>query len=258
MKTKKMTTSSPTTFIKMLRWLYVTMKFSLIPLEGKIPTLKGWTKWCRKMRPFKAADFKGLNAGVCCGPASGIIVLDIDDRKGFMALKNALGLKVFKTFKVGTGSGGLHYYYRYPMNGKKYGCKSFKHPVFKKHGIFDVKGDGGVVVAPGSTHPVTGKKYRIVADLPIAKCPKWMLQYVKEGKMDITPLYSVPLPKGVDKKFINSLSVPKKVKRDILTKFPAGQRSEPQYHAMISLFKVGCDKFVLSRSSTRQSVIGHA
>jgi hypothetical protein len=54
--------------------------FSLIPLNGKIPTEKGWQKWCVLKRPFKANDFKGRNAGIACGPASKLLVLDIDNR----------------------------------------------------------------------------------------------------------------------------------------------------------------------------------
>ena len=168
--------------IAIFRELVELRSFSVIPLDGKKPVEKGWTEYCRKMRPFKTSDFEGLNAGVCCGPASGVIVLDIDDRKLFMALKNELGLKIPKTLKVKTGGDGLHYYYGYPTDGKVWGNKSLKHPIFKKHGIFDIKGDGGVVVAQGSTHPITGKEYKIIADLPIASCPKWILEFIKEGK----------------------------------------------------------------------------
>lgn len=224
------------------RELVERRSFSLIPLDGKKPVEKDWTKWCRKKRKFKVSDFERRNAGVCCGPASGVIVLDVDDRKAFMALKNALGLRVVKTFKVKTGGGGIHYYYRYPADGNKWGNKSLKHPIFKKHGIFDIKGTGGCVVAPGGFHPDTGKEYEIVDDRPIAKCPKWLLQYVKDGKMDIRPLLIAPLPKGLDAKFIKSLPVSKKVKTEITKEFPVGQRSEPQFRVMKSLFEAGCDE----------------
>ena len=102
-----------------------TRSFSLTPLKGKAPIEKGWTKCCRKQRPFKKSHFKGRNAGVCCGPASGLIVLDVDDQKLLVTLMLSLGLKLRKTFRVKTGSGGLHYYYRYPEEGD-WGNKSLK------------------------------------------------------------------------------------------------------------------------------------
>ena len=45
--------------------------YSLIPLNGKTPIEKGWTQYCEKVRPWNPEDFKGKNAGIACGPASG-------------------------------------------------------------------------------------------------------------------------------------------------------------------------------------------
>ena len=60
--------------------------------------------------------------------------------------------------------------------------------------------------------------------------------------MDTNVLLNHPLPKGIDKQFVESLSVSKKVKKDIQKKFPVGQRSEPQFKVMTSLFEAGCDE----------------
>jgi hypothetical protein len=157
-----------------------THSFSMIPLDGKKPVEKDWTKWCRKKREFEESDFERRNAGVCCGPASGVIVLNIDDWKAFKILKKDLGLKLHKTFTVETGGGGFHYYYKYPNTGT-WGNKSLKLPKFKNRTIFDIKGDGGVVVAPGGFHPSTGQEYIIVDDSPISSCPKWILEFIMKG-----------------------------------------------------------------------------
>ena len=219
----------------------LSKEFSLLPLDGKRPQEKGWTKWCRKKRPFKESDFKGLNAGVCCGPASEVIVLDVDDRKLFMGLKNGLRLKLPKTLKVKTGGGGVHYYYRHPK-GKKWGNKSLKHPIFKKLTIFDIRGDGGVVVAPGSIHPDTGRRYKVIADHPIASCPNWIVKYLMTDEIDTGYLLDNPLPKPDYKKFIKALKIPDGKKKTILTEPIKGTRSEKVFGVISSLINGGYDK----------------
>ncbi|MCU0599051.1 MAG: bifunctional DNA primase/polymerase, partial [Desulfobacterales bacterium] len=112
--------------------------FSLIPLKGKVPDAgMEWQKWCEKKRLFNSDEFHGRNAGVCCGPASGVIVLDEDDVKAFEVLAITNGWELPETFTVSTGN-GVHLYYLYPNDGQEYGCKSLKHPVFPKHTIFDI------------------------------------------------------------------------------------------------------------------------
>lgn len=157
----------------------LSKRFSLIPLNGKNPSVNGknWTDACLNKRPFNPNEFRGRNAGVCCGPASGVIVLDVDDPHCFKALSTENSFELPETFTVKTGS-GYHLYFKYPDDGKEYGCKSFKHPIFTKATIFDVKGIGGQVVAPGSIHPETGKPYTIEKDLPIADAPDWLKVYI--------------------------------------------------------------------------------
>jgi len=131
--------------------------FSLIPLNGKRPFEQHWEKWCETKRTFNRKDFEGHNAGVCCGPASGVLVLDVDDPQAFEALLLGNGLTVPDTFTVMTGSDKPHFYFQYPKGGVRVGNKSFKHPVFPRHTIYDIRGVGGQVVAAGSIHPETGK-----------------------------------------------------------------------------------------------------
>ena len=70
---------------------FLSASFSLIPLVGgfpapgqpsrefKRPTESNWQQWCEQKRPFNRKDFAPERAGVACGPASGVLVLDVDD-----------------------------------------------------------------------------------------------------------------------------------------------------------------------------------
>lgn len=156
----------------------IDVDFSLISLDGKTPTDKGWQKYCEKKSPYRLKNFKGKNYGIATGPASKCLVLDIDDSAAFANACKKNGWDSPTTFTIETGSGGLHFYFLYPQDGRKYGNLSRK-----KLG-FDVRGHGGQVVGPGSIHPDTGKPYFVKNDVPMASAPAWLLG-----------LYSKPEPK---------------------------------------------------------------
>ena len=143
--------------------------FSLILLKGKVPFEKGWQRYCTEKRTLSLNNLNDHNVGVACGPASGCLVLDVDDLAAFSATCEKNGWQVPQTFTVETGSGLFHHYFRYPQGKEDFGNKAFK-----KMG-FDIRGKGGQVVAPGSIHPDTGKPYKIVKDLPMAPAPAWVI-----------------------------------------------------------------------------------
>ena len=225
--------------IKLFREL--SEKYSLIPLDGKKPIEKGWTKWCDEKRPFNAADFKGRNAGIPCGPGNGILAVDIDDLDMFNFLRRKFGLLLPITYKVKTGGGGTHLYFKYPKSGR-WGNKSLKHPVLKNVTIFDVRGHGGVIVAPGSIHPETGERYKILKDKPLAKCPDWVKEFIKTGRIDLDPPNEIYFPDELNMVFIDSLPVSEEIKSEINTRHFVGQRSEAMFRVMTALFRAGCDK----------------
>jgi putative DNA primase/helicase len=145
-------------------------KYSLIRLKGKIPKEKGWERYSHERRPFNAIGFRpGENAGIACGPASGILVLDIDDQDKFEKCCSEYGWQVPESLTHKTGSGMLHVVFRYPQNGKKYGNLG------RKEFGFDVRGCGGQIVAPGSIHPDTQNPYEVLHDAPLADPPPWLL-----------------------------------------------------------------------------------
>ncbi len=145
--------------------------YSIIRLNGKRPLERNWEQYSLSKRAFEAIDFKaGDNAGIACGPASGVIVLDIDNEALFQQAQKKPGWAVPETRTIRTGSGGTHYYFRYPDDGDHYGNRAFKG-----YG-FDIRGTGGQVVAPGSVHPKTGKHYEVERGVPVADAPEWLLE----------------------------------------------------------------------------------
>ncbi len=203
--------------------------FSLIPVTGKRPLEQGWQQWCERRRSFNPDDFKGHNAAVATGPASGILVLDLDDIRIFAVEATKQGRDLPATYQVETGSGNLHYYYSYPNNGKPYTNRSFK-----KEG-FDIRGLGGCVVAPGSIHPDTGKPYKVYADLPIVEAPKW-LKDLSRG--EAIPMPQVKIEQGPhNAPDLNSLPISGKLKDFLKTGAPGEypSRSEALFASICAL-----------------------
>jgi putative DNA primase/helicase len=166
----------------------LSQQFSVIPVykETKIPIGEGWPRHCLEKRVFNEQDFikrfpngniTVLNAGVATGPASGVIVLDIDGQEEFenYCADNGIDLPLQDTFTVASGGKSLHYYYAYPQDGRKYGTRNFE-------GIFDILGIGAHAMAPGSIHPETKRPYTIKKDTQIAEAPTWLLDLALESK----------------------------------------------------------------------------
>ena len=220
-------------------------RFSLIPLDGKRPIEANWQRFCTIRRAFKKEDFEGKNAGICCGPASGLLVLDVDDPEAFTAIVESQGLSLPETMQVQTGSGKPHYYFRYPDDGRTYGNKGFKHPVFPRQTIFDVRGAGGQVVAPGSIHPDTGQHYRLYCDGPIANPPDWLLGLYDGRDLDTSVLWDTPLPNPKDREYIDSLTVSEGIKTLILGGKTKGERSEATASVICSLLRGGYSEDII-------------
>lgn len=133
-------------------------KFRFILLNGKIPIEKNW----QENNNYKYNDKKLLchkgNYGVLCGK-NNLTVIDFDNPK----LQKETTPSLPKTFTVKTGSGLLHKYYK---TDKPENIKILDK---EKNTLADIQGQKKQVVAPGSTHPDTKKRYQIIDDSPIAK-----------------------------------------------------------------------------------------
>lgn len=120
-------------------------------------------------RWFASGNFR--NIGVCTGRLSQLLVVDIDPRHDGERSERSLGLQR-RDASVITGTGGVHYYYRYGGNG-------FRNAAGRWPGI-DFRGEGGYVAAPPSIHPDTQQEYRWINDAISDQVPTWILDGVAQ------------------------------------------------------------------------------
>jgi hypothetical protein len=100
-----------------------------------------------------ALGYKKVNTALLCGARSRVIVLDVDPRHGGAVEAVAAAGWPLNTWRVVSGSGGEHLYYRMPEQMPR--AKS--DPKYLK-GV-ELKADGAIVIRPGSLHQ-SGKLYR--------------------------------------------------------------------------------------------------
>jgi hypothetical protein len=112
------------------------------------PSLKRFTRERADLRLVRQwfTEKPYANVGIVTGTISGIVVVDADGEAGVAELERR-GYPV--TWTARSGSGGLHVYFRHP--GHRVGNR-------KIAGIGDIRGDGGLIVAPPSLH-ISGGRY---------------------------------------------------------------------------------------------------
>ena len=119
------------------------------------------------------ARYPDANVGIACG-ASGLLVLDIDPRNGgddsLRDLEEQRG-PLPNTVRCLTGGGGVHYYFRRPVDAPVGDATPWP-------GI-EIKAEG-YVVAPPSIHPDTGREYAWDAtahpdDMTPVEAPTWIV-----------------------------------------------------------------------------------
>ncbi|HKJ07721.1 MAG TPA: bifunctional DNA primase/polymerase [Gammaproteobacteria bacterium] len=120
------------------------------------------------------------NVAIVTGRLSGLVVLDVDPGHGgeesLRALVTEHG-RLPATVQARTGGGGRHLYFRHPGG-----------TVHNKVGLapgIDLRGDGGLVVAPPSVHR-SGRRYRWSrgcdpSALKPAPLPAWLLAIARKG-----------------------------------------------------------------------------
>lgn len=145
--------------------------FQKIQLFGKRPIFNNY------LTDFKPVDVT-KNYGILTGKINNIIVVDIDIKDNGLTKWNELINKHSEpdTFTIRTGSGGLHYYFKYNENISNAikiniddGC----------YGI-DIFTDNKFIVGPGSTHPITNAKYKIINNSKITDISEWLLKIISK------------------------------------------------------------------------------
>ncbi len=146
--------------------------FPLKPRDKK--PLGNWRAHQRERAPSRqiaewANDPRPLNAAIATGAVSGVIVLDTDTDEAEAEVQRR-GVPRTPTVKTAKGR---HRYFRHPG----FPVRNFAG---KLPGL-DLRGDGGYVVAAGSTHP-SGFLYHwelTPDDCPFAPVPAWLLDLIK-------------------------------------------------------------------------------
>ncbi len=200
--------------------------FSMIPLNGKEP-IKSWKHAQTHHNRLSESDYylagdiqnSLANQGIITGLINKLLVFDLDDVAKFENFIKNFGLEnpLPRTYTVSTGK-GYHYYYRYPSDGYVY--KS----IAEKSQGFDVRAEGGYVVAPGSIHPETGAIYEVCDDSAIPAAPEWLKTHIK-NKREHENNSNLPVSEDIKKLIINGA--------------PKGNRSEAVMEVLIALVSKG-------------------
>jgi len=158
--------------------------WSVVPIEprGKRPTV-AWLDYQHRLPTEDEVErwFRrryDANLGIVTGAVSGLVVLDVDPRHGGEASLAALEVEhgpLPRTVEARTWGGWRHLYCAHPGN-------AIPNRVGLAPGI-DLRGDGGMVVAPPSVHP-SGRRYAWVAghapdEMLLAPIPRWLSALVR-------------------------------------------------------------------------------
>jgi hypothetical protein len=120
-----------------------------------------WTAW------------PNANIGIATGR---VVVVDVDPRHGgdrsLAELERTKG-KLPPTWRVNTGGGGLHIYFAASSDS------AIKNSAGLLGAGLDVRGHGGYVVAPPSTH-ISGGHYEWAAGKDLAPMPEWLVTALQQ------------------------------------------------------------------------------
>jgi hypothetical protein len=165
---------------------YLRRGWSVVPLRpaSKLPAIR-WEKYQHEHADAATLArwrrrWPDLNIGIVTGAVSGLVVLDLDPRHG--GVESLAGLERLhgalpETVEAETGGGGRHLYFACPEAAPR-----------NEAGLapgLDLRGEGGMVVAPPSIHP-SGIPYRWREGrgpeaLAPARLPLWLLHLARDG-----------------------------------------------------------------------------
>lgn len=163
-------------------WYAANCGWRVLPVMGKKPVILNWTEEATT-DPAKIHQwwnqYPAAGVGLATGEKSGVWALDIDPDAGGMDslfdLLQTYGALPDTVISI-TGRGGNHYIFQCPNHGTKIPSLTGVFP-----GI-DIRGEGGQIVLPPSTHP-NGNQYewevssRPDAITPAA-APEWLINLI--------------------------------------------------------------------------------
>jgi hypothetical protein len=177
---------------------YAMRGWRVFPLNGKVPAIpssqpggRGCLDATTDVVLIRSwwASYPSANVGIATGPESGLLVIDQDGpeaRRAWLELSNRLGAIDTATATTGRADGGIHVYLSWPRGEyiKSHGQGGWTERVLGSRKM-EVIGDGRYVVAPGSIHPETHRRYAWLTEHDgVAEMPEWLL----ERLIDRTPV----------------------------------------------------------------------
>jgi putative DNA primase/helicase len=162
-----------------LKWalFYRSIGWSVFPTSKKLP-LVPWIKYQSEIADEEIIikwweQFPDADIGIATGKVSGIIAVDVEKGGDISGLTSTIISK--------TGGGGFHYLYLHPE-------LRIPNSVKKIRDLIDIRGDGGFIVVPPSSHQ-SGNNYEWLSspiNTSIAEMPKWILDKIVENKREPT------------------------------------------------------------------------
>ena len=141
-------------------------------------------KWGKTRNPEQIRrdwqEWPDANIGIPTGKDNGFFVVEADTKEGH-GVDGLAGMKQLEaehgqlpdTRMAESPSGSIHRYFKHPG-----GDVEIKNSVSEIAPGVDVRGDGGMVIAPPSVRK--DGTYRWLNDLPVADAPGWLIEQVKK------------------------------------------------------------------------------
>lgn len=163
------------------------------PRGSKHPAVKAWqdraTTDIATVVQWWTAN-PAANVCIATGRASGIFVLDVDDKNGVGGSVTLAALErdhgdLPDTYTHGTGSTGVHHFFNY--DGIDF---EVRNSAGKLGSGLDIRADGGQVVAPPSRvdEPEHVMPYVVLADAPVTAAPKWLIDRLRPSRPTVRPM----------------------------------------------------------------------
>lgn len=150
---------------------YLGRGWCVIPARGKKPLVE-WRDFITE-RPTEAQlrswaeEWPSANIAIVTGRVSNLVVVDVDPDRGG---DPSVIYDRFPTELIArTGGGGAHFFYLYPEDVAR-----VPNQVGKTG--YDVRADGGYVIAPPSVHPDTRRTYQFMRQGEKGSAPEWAVE----------------------------------------------------------------------------------
>lgn len=157
----------------------VTRSVPVIPLrpKTKIAFLSNWqeiaTTDLKKVEEWDE-EFPDAN-GACVAKPDGVWFLEID-KEGFAKHIEAMtGQRLPETLMVRSSPGRGHFYFKQTAESVKMGNRKATDAEGKE--LWSARVNNAYVVAPGSFHPTSGRRYEVIRDTEIVPAPDWLVQW---------------------------------------------------------------------------------